>query len=610
MNSRQTIVYISNLLLAAPLLAVVATVWQVNPELANSTVSGKYDWFYLSLATALVSTAIACLINRRRFKPQLIDGLVVLFCVSGMLISRLHGGLEHRHTLLLLLGVLFVLVRIHLSQWKPLHYCIIMVLLLAGCVEAIEGLRQLYGFAPSQHSLFKTTGSFFNPGPYAGFLALIAPLALYYCLRDYRVLSSTFIFRLTAFYLRWGLAICALFAIVLILPATMSRGAWLACLVACVFVALSYIKKKKKKACQGLLRQAGKKKRYLACLLLFLAVIAGGAGAYFLKKDSADGRLLMWKLSAKTLLHTPWGSGVGNYPGQYGKTQAAYFASGKASTQEEYVAGSPEYAFNEYLQIGIELGLIPLLLFLTIIGGSLVQGIRTGQAGIVGSLLSLLVFACVSYPFSVLPFLIVFVFLIALCHNKRISSFVSKKETALNVGCLALLALLTAFLLKEKPAVHAAYKKWKLTKYLYQAGAFSDAAREYNEMGKRLNHEAQFLFEYGRSLSKAGEHAQSNTVLHQAARINCDPMLYNIMGQNEQALGQYTEAERSFVYATQLIPERLYPHYLLMKLHKETGEQEKLKEAAHRVLTMEPKVHSKAVEEMREEAFEELKTKN
>jgi hypothetical protein len=33
--------------------------------------------------------------------------------------------------------------------------------------------------------------------------------------------------------------------------------------------------------------------------------------------------------------------------------------------------------------------------------------------GVAGSLIALLIFACVSYPFSVLPFLIVFVFLLA-----------------------------------------------------------------------------------------------------------------------------------------------------------------------------------------------------
>ena len=53
------------------------------------------------------------------------------------------------------------------------------LLILAGTVEAVWGLLQIYGFEPSNHSLYALTGSFYNPGPYSGFLAMCMPLALY-----------------------------------------------------------------------------------------------------------------------------------------------------------------------------------------------------------------------------------------------------------------------------------------------------------------------------------------------------------------------------------------------------------------------------------------------
>jgi hypothetical protein len=54
--------------------------------------------------------------------------------------------------------------------------------ILTGLVEAIWGLRQLYGFTGSQHYLYKITGSFFNPGPYSGWLAMVFPMALGYAI--------------------------------------------------------------------------------------------------------------------------------------------------------------------------------------------------------------------------------------------------------------------------------------------------------------------------------------------------------------------------------------------------------------------------------------------
>lgn len=53
------------------------------------------------------------------------------------------------------------------------------VLVVLGGSEAILGLRQLYGFATSGHSMCALTGSFFNPGPYSGYLAMILPVCLY-----------------------------------------------------------------------------------------------------------------------------------------------------------------------------------------------------------------------------------------------------------------------------------------------------------------------------------------------------------------------------------------------------------------------------------------------
>ena len=49
--------------------------------------------------------------------------------------------------------------------------------ILVGGIEAIWGLGQLYGVVLSYHSQFLLTGSFYNPGPYSGFLATIFPIA-------------------------------------------------------------------------------------------------------------------------------------------------------------------------------------------------------------------------------------------------------------------------------------------------------------------------------------------------------------------------------------------------------------------------------------------------
>jgi tetratricopeptide (TPR) repeat protein len=81
------------------------------------------------------------------------------------------------------------------------------------------------------------------------------------------------------------------------------------------------------------------------------------------------------------------------------------------------------------------------------------------------------------------------------------------------------------------------------------------------------------------------------------------------VGKNYQAMKQYDLAEANLLKSTLIVPNRLYPWYLLMKMYDEMGKEEKAQRAADMVLTKEPKVQSTAVREMREEAGK-LKAKN
>ena len=99
---------------------------------------------------------------------------------------------------------------------------VVWLLIAAGTVEAVWGLLQVYGYEPSKHSLYALTGSFYNPGPYSGFLAMCLPLALDEWLKGKRVWKH--------------IALAALVLMLLVLPSGMSRTAWVAALVASVYV--------------------------------------------------------------------------------------------------------------------------------------------------------------------------------------------------------------------------------------------------------------------------------------------------------------------------------------------------------------------------------------
>jgi len=212
-----------------------------------------------------------------------------------------------------------------------------------------------------------------------------------------------------------------------------------------------------------------------------------------------------------------------------------------------------------------------------------------------------------------LPLLIVFVFLLAMSVPESLSAQMTqiqqinedKKPMVIYsirfIYVPVLCVIIVSFCIWKQYPVYVAYKEWQNNR-VYYALLYTDSSHHYESLYPYLNDQLQFLFEYSRSLSMSEQPEKSNEVLKRAIKISCDPMLYNIMGKNFQAMQQFEKAEQCFIKSSYLVPNRIYPHYLLMKLYIEIGENEKAKASAIVVLTKEPKVMSTAVLEMRQEA--------
>ncbi|MGV8096488.1 MAG: O-antigen ligase family protein [Mangrovibacterium sp.] len=576
-----------------PFILVLCTVFVINSELEDGIVSGKYFWFYFSILMAAVASVWIVLRYPESVQVGLSDFLILIFGATTIPISIWLNSSEAitKHILLLLIILLYFLFKILFRNHRSNLYWTILFLLITSFIESYWGLRQLYGFDHSHHALFKLTGSFSNPGPYACYISVVLPCAFYYLLRNWNCTKIKFKIRYWPVYLRWGASLLAFTGSLLVLPASMSRTSWLAAFGGCGLIIYFNVFKKKQANTYFQIR-----KNQCLFLLAFLLLI-GCIWMYYLKRDSADGRILMWKIALKTAVHNPMGVGIGNFPGSYGMEQAKYFESGKGTEKEQYVAGNPAYSFNEYLQIVIEQGIVSFILFLSIIAYSFYIGIRRRLFPATASLVALLIVAMMSYPFSVLPFLIVLIFLLAWIHSAESSKKVLRPVSSALVFCSL---LFVSYCFYNRYPTYQAYKQWNKYALLYQSYMYDDATERYSRIYPLLSDQLTFLFEYAQSLSKTGKYEESNQVLEKAVRISCDPMLYNVMGKNKQALKKYMEAEQCFKRAAYIVPNRIYPYYLLANLYLETGEIEKAQKMARIVLTKEPKTYSTAIKEMRE----------
>lgn len=472
------------------------------------------------------------------------------------------------------------------KQYLSFPSIVTWVLIILGGIEAIWGLRQIYGFAVSNHSLYALTGSFYNPGPYSGYLAMIFPLCLHEWLNLKEKTERTWIEQG-----KYYMALGVMLLILCVLPAGMSRSAWIAAAVSGAWVYgmhISWGSKLKE------IRKIYKRKVVLACIAGSIIFIVIGYSLFQLKATSANGRLFMWKISTLAIAESPLiGHGTGNFVSAYGRAQESYFANEEYSETEELVAGSPECAFNEYLQVATEYGIPFLFVVLLIIAFCLWKGSREGRIGLCGGIIAVLVFAFSSYPMQLPAFVIAFLILLMACIAGRFLAW------QLAFACVLGFSGYHWW----QADVHQECKDWANCRMLYQAGAYQSAKEGYERLYPKLKGRGAFLFEYGHCLHKLKEADASILLLKEASTRSCDPMILNIIGKNFQEKGEYAQAEKWLLRSTHLLPGRIYPYYLLAKLYASPGylQPDKFHEMADLVLTKEPKVQSTAVREMRDE---------
>ena len=466
-------------------------------------------------------------------------------------------------------------------------YVLLSVVAAYSLKESYTGLMQLFGHIKSNHYMYACTGSFKNPGPYGGFLAVCISVLGAYAIKGH---NKVF---------RYITGISSLIALIL-LPSTMSRAALLA--VGCAGVLLTVS------------TETGKAflRKYRIWLVAVLVIAC--AGAYVLKKPSADGRLFMNKISIRTMYVNGWkGAGPGHFGGAYGETQALYFQEQikergtydldwtVINEHDRLTADCPDNAFNEYLFIGVEHGPIIMLLFMAVIIAAIVVSYRNDTIWCYG-LTAFAVFAIFSYPLHVKQFQIMFSVLLAACASSGQSTTLTYK-----LIMMAFLIVLSVILIGKMPEIKQ-YKQaesaWKKTERWHIMEHYDYVVEDGDTLLPYMKHDYRFLFAYGQSLNKTGNYEKSDSVLQLGTRISSDPMFWNVMGNNSLALGRYREAEERYKHAFYMVPNRLYPHYLLAKLYHAEGDTVRFLDMADKVETFIPKIESANTELLRSEIRE------
>lgn len=439
-----------------------------------------------------------------------------------------------------------------------------------GIAQTVYGLGQYMHWANNIASPnFRMSGSFDNPAGFAASLSVCFPFCLFLLVK--KELYWKIIGGLSAL----------LFVVAIIL--SQSRAGVIAIIVISAIWAVKALN-------PTWLRSWSNRTKMVGSTALIITILVG---LYFLKKDSADGRLLIWQCSGQMIANKPLlGHGAGGFQWEYMLYQADYFRAHPASSYAMR-ADIVKHPFNELVLLLVEHGLVGGLLFGVLVYLLIREYRKNKQPETFYAMLCLSgigVFACFSYPLGY-PFVkLMAVFCAALIMRNETKRWQISKGL-FSVIKPAALVVSVALLVYTYNMFQDEFR-WNTIAQRSLAGETKVVMPDYAKLYKTMNRNGLFLYNYASELNFINRNTESNRLFVEASHFMNDIDLQLQMADNYQKMKQYKEAEKCFLLAHQMIPNRFIPLYRLALLYKEEGKIQDARKISELIIKKQVKVES------------------
>ena len=197
---------------------------------------------------------------------------------------------------------------------------------------------QFARWLPSFHNSLSITGPFDNPAGISASLSLLLPFAIYETCKSnkWRQIMGVIISLVTVVFVILSGARAAILAVAVIVIAYTIR--WIKTGTEIEFLTIYY---------------------YLVVAMVGILFV----GLYFIKKDSANGRILILKCTGQLIAKKPvFGYGKNGFTANYMNEQALYFTE-HPNSKYSMLADNVRHPFNEYFKNIVEYGGVGFLLF-------------------------------------------------------------------------------------------------------------------------------------------------------------------------------------------------------------------------------------------------------
>jgi len=288
-------------------------------------------------------------------KNSLLDVLILLFFGYSLVHFMLLGTTSYLHKQFWIFVNVFC--SFYLFRWafynhkKLFLYYSLGTILVVGLFQSVLGLLQYFEIVTSKSTYFLLKGTYSSPNFFAIYLGCGFVILIWFL----------FVSTLQRKWIK-GVLIVMAFLFFILIVLSKSRGTWLSVLGALFVLFFSSGK------ILDFLRKVSITKKIVLAVGIFIGIFISAKAMYALKPASVNGRSLIVKITLKEIAKKPFiGNGLYSFKAGYNKAKAIYFNEEERPWEEIKVANYVSTAFNDYLVLGYELGLLGLFLFFSIL---------------------------------------------------------------------------------------------------------------------------------------------------------------------------------------------------------------------------------------------------
>lgn len=443
---------------------------------------------------------------------------------------------------------------------------------------SVYGILQYAGVTISRHASFPITGLFENPAGFAAVQTAVFPFVCSLCLeKGKRKVLSFF-------------AIATLVLCILTVILSGSRAGMLAvCVAACVRLTF-----------KTELMQYVKKHRWI-CLPIILIMVALPVLLYYMKTDSANGRLFVWGRCLELISERPLlGHGMNGFSKCYMEAQAAYFSTHPDSPYV-MLADNITHPFNEYLKLAVDFGIIGIVAAVSLLGYLIVRLVRTdGRIMVTGLAVvaSVFVFSQFSYPFHYAAVWYVASIAIMPAFLKMESATKTYNSRTMRSASIALLVVLMAIMLRSMYLD----MKWAEMSKRSLAGNTERMLPYYEKMRHQMKRNPLFLYNFAAELNYVGRYEESLAIAEECKTAWNDYDVQILLADNLENTGRIDEAIDVYGHAADMIPCRFEPLNSMMALYLSSGDTLSAVRIAETIISKPVKVESLRIWDIKSDA--------